>query len=260
MGQKRIYDDEKGMHDGHRKRLIDMVDRVGVENVTNIQALEYILFFIFPRGDVNPLAHRLLDRFHDIPSVMEASSEDLQAVRGMGESSAKKLHSLLEIFYFYSFEKFQDNQTLKTTTDFYDYLEQLLRYRAEEELFLFGVTPSGEVTKGRRFGKGKNKMVGIDLREIALYISTHKVERVILVHNHPEGSCISSTQDEESYRELKGKFAFSGCSLDDMVIVGKDGIYSMELRAVRRIFGQVIECPKEVFLADLQQTRLEKQQ
>ena len=64
---------KKCIHDGHRKRLVDTVDQVGLYGLSDVQALEYILFFIFPRGDVNPLAHRLLDRFNDTQTVLEAS-------------------------------------------------------------------------------------------------------------------------------------------------------------------------------------------
>ena len=86
---------KKCIHDGHRKRLIDTVNKAGLDTLSEVQALEYILFFIFPRGDVNPLAHRLLDRFGDIATVLDAPIEDLVMVEGMGETSAKKMHSSL---------------------------------------------------------------------------------------------------------------------------------------------------------------------
>lgn len=232
---------DKCIHDGHRVRLIDMVDRVGLENVTPIQALEFILFYIFPRGDVNPLAHRLIDRFNSVATILEASVEDLKAVKGMGETSAKKLRSLLNIFYYYSFVKLEGDDTVQTTGEFYDYLEQLLRYRKEEELLIFGVSPNGDVTKGRRFAKGASSQVSINIEDIALYISTHKVKRVILVHNHPKGSCQASKQDEESFQKLKKMFDFSGCLLQDMVIIGDDGIYSMERESMQRIFNVSLE-------------------
>ena len=40
---------------GHRERLIETVFSGGIENLSNVQALEFILFYVFPRGDVNPL-------------------------------------------------------------------------------------------------------------------------------------------------------------------------------------------------------------
>ena len=243
---------EKCIHDGHRKRLTETVNKVGLDGLSKVQALEYILFYIFPRGDVNPLAHRLLDRFNDIPTVLEASVEDLQQVKGIGEMAAQKLHALLEIFSYYTNEQLK-SQPLKTIRDFYDYIEQLLRYKKEEELHLFGVNSAGEVIRGRKFASGTINMVGIDMREIALFVSTYKVPAAFLVHNHPDGSCIASAQDEISYENMKGTFKFSGCKLIDSIIVGKDGIYSMERKNIQRIFSEGLEYVQSLFLESYQE-------
>ena len=238
---------EKCIHDGHRKRLTETVNKVGLDDLSKVQALEYILFYIFPRGDVNPLAHRLLDRFNDIPTVLEASVEDLKEVKGMGEMAAQKLHALLEIFSFYINEQLK-SQPLKTLGDFFDFIEQLLRYKKEEELHIFGVNSAGEIIRGRRFAKGSINMVGIDMREIALFISTYKVPAVFLVHNHPNGSCVPSAQDKISFANMKGAFQFSGCELKDALIVGKDGIYSMGNNCIQRIFSEGLEYVQSLLL------------
>lgn len=251
LGSKMI---NNNIHEGHRKRLIETVSKVGLDNLSDIQALEFILFYIFPRGDVNPLAHRLLNRFNNTATILEASIEDLMEVEGMGKTSSQKLHLILEVLYYYTLQKVNNVDCLKTLGEFYDYIEQLLRYRKEEELYLFGVNASGEVVKGRRFAKGTLDMVGIELRDIALYISTYKVKAVFLVHNHPEGSCKASTQDEISYNKLKGVFNFSGCKLLDSLVVGKDGIYSMEKHSMQRIFSEGLE----YLQALLQETPLRK--
>lgn len=239
----------KCIHDGHRKRLTQTVNSVGLDGLSKIQVLEYILFFIFPRGDVNPLAHRLLDRFENIQTVLEASIEDLMEVKGVGETAAQKIHSLLEIFYYYTNEKLK-SQPLKSLGDFLDYAEQMLRYRAEEELHIFGVNTSGEIVQGRCLAKGNLSMVGIEMRDIALYISTFKVPGAFLVHNHPGGSCIASKQDELSFIKMKGVFNFAGCRLIDSLIIGKDGIYSMERQTTIRVFSEGLEYLQSLFLED----------
>lgn len=242
MAKAKKFDiDEKTMHDGHRKRLTATVHKVGLDGLSEIQALEYILFFIFPRGDVNPLAHRLLARFNNVTTVLEASVEDLMEVKGIGESSAQKLHSLLEIFYYYTQSKVCNTDNPLTMGDFYDYLEQLLRYRDEEELFIFGVDNTGEIVKGRRFSRGGASEVSIDMKDIALYISTYKVKGVFVVHNHPHGSAKESSMDRDSYDRLKQAFNFQGCSLIDSIIIGKDGIYSMASRGFARLFSRGVE-------------------
>ena len=103
---------------GHRERLIETVFSGGIENLSNVQALEFILFYVFPRGDVNPLAHRLLDRYKNIPTVLEAPIYDLVKVEGMEIKSAKKLNLLLNIYYRYTEEKAAKQEKISTLVKF----------------------------------------------------------------------------------------------------------------------------------------------
>ena len=231
---------EKCIHAGHRKRLIDTVYKVGLDGLSDIQILEYILFFVFPRGDVNPLAHRLLDRFHNISTVLEATIEDLQMVKGMGETSAKKLHSIIEIFYIYALDKGKASPS-KTVGELYDYLEQLLRFRSNEEVYIIGISKKGEALKERRLATGSFQKVDIDIKDVALYIATYKVSRAIIVHNHPNGTCYPSQDDYETTAKFKDVLKFAGCSLSDSLIVGSDGLYSIESNAIKRYFKDISE-------------------
>lgn len=72
---------EENIHAGHRERLLDTVIKCGIDNISEVQAVEFILCYIFPRGDVNPLAHRLLEKYRNIPTILEASIEDLASVK-----------------------------------------------------------------------------------------------------------------------------------------------------------------------------------
>lgn len=231
---------KKCIHDGHRKRLIDTVYEAGLDRVSDIQALEYILFYVFPRGDVNPLAHRLLDRFHHISTVLEASIEDLQMVEGMGETSAKKLHAFTEIFFLYSSDKNKAHPA-RTAGELFDHLEQLLRFKSIEMVYIMGVNAKGETVQERKLAQGSYENVRLDVKDIVLYVSTHKVKRVILVHNHPNGSCNPSPDDIAATANFKLICSYAGCSLIDSLIVGSDGIYSIETRVMKRRFTQTSE-------------------
>ena len=71
---------KKSIHSGHRERLTNLVDKSGIENVSPIQAVEFFLTYIIPRVDVNPLAHRLLDKFETFGNILDASENDLKSV------------------------------------------------------------------------------------------------------------------------------------------------------------------------------------
>ena len=226
---------KKCIHDGHRKRLINTAYNAGLEKLSDVQVLEFILFYIFPRGDVNPLAHRLLDRFQNVSTVLEAGIEDLCEVEGMGETSAQKLKGLMNIFDFYYADKNKVSPA-KTAGELYDRLEQLLRYKTNEIVYIMGVNAKGETVKERRLSVGSYENVKIDVKDVVLYITTQGVGRIILVHNHPGGSCHPSPADVVSTEKFKEVCNFAGCSLIDSLIVGSDGIYSITSQAIKREF------------------------
>ncbi len=246
----------KNIHDGHRKRVLDMVTEVGLYPLNPINVMEFILFLIIPRGDVNPLAHRLLDRFDNVSSVIDASIEDLMEVDGIGESAAKKIHSISEIFFYYSMDKINQSR-IENLSEFYDYLETLLRLRPEENVFIYGVDNSGAIIKGRHFSKGKTDVVALDMKDILLYLSTNKVSRIIIVHNHPNGSCEPSELDKKSFNDLKESLEHASAKLVDCLIVGKEGIFSLVKNEYRRLFNGEVKYMQAINLAMMKQNNTE---
>ena len=55
--------EKQNIHTNHRQRLFETVKQVGFDKLNDINALEFVLTFVIPRKDVNPLAHALLDKF-----------------------------------------------------------------------------------------------------------------------------------------------------------------------------------------------------
>ena len=60
------------IHDGHRQRLKERFLKEGLDNFDELQVLELLLFYGRARGDVNPLAHTLMDTFGSLQGVLEA--------------------------------------------------------------------------------------------------------------------------------------------------------------------------------------------
>ena len=53
---------DASIHKGHRERLKARFLEEGLDNFTDIQALELLLFYAIPQKDTNPIAHAL--RYH----------------------------------------------------------------------------------------------------------------------------------------------------------------------------------------------------
>ena len=70
----------ESIHKGHRERLKQRFLEEGLDNFTDIQVLEMLLFYAIPRSDTTPIAHALLDRFGSLAQVLEADVEALTSV------------------------------------------------------------------------------------------------------------------------------------------------------------------------------------
>lgn len=73
---------------GHRTRLRKRFLQSDQSALTDESLLELLLTYAIPRKDVQQIAKRLLLKFGDIKSVIQASIDDLCNVKGIGEQSA----------------------------------------------------------------------------------------------------------------------------------------------------------------------------
>lgn len=114
-------EEKKNMHAGHRQRLLETILDAGLDKVSNVQALEFILTYVIPRCDTNELAHRLLDKFGTAADVLNADWEYVAEVEGMGETSAKKLHLFVEIFDYYTEQQLAKRYVFEYRSDISDF-------------------------------------------------------------------------------------------------------------------------------------------
>lgn len=228
--------DEKNIHAGHRERLFNQAYEVGLDKMTKIQTLEAILCFVFPRGDVNPLAHRLLNHFGSLSAVLEADVHDVARIKGMGEISAKKLHLLTQINLVYALDKMKVCPKFDSYSDIYDYVENLLRFKTVEELYFIAIGADKTCLNTKLFATGSINMVGISMNDLMLYLASTRAHALIIAHNHPNGSCKPSPQDEKAFEKLKTMTQMANCQLIDSLVVGSDGLYSMENKSVARVY------------------------
>lgn len=232
-----VMKDEKNIHAGHRGRLLDTIYNAGIEAVSEIQAMEFILTYIFPRGDVNPLAHRLLDKFGNIANVLDADLTELVTVHGIGERAGKMINELADIFYLYATCKRTRRENMSEYNAVYDYTEQLLRFKNVEEFYIVGLDSMKNVVGRRKLASGTINMVGITPLQVSSFLSSTHSAMVFITHNHPGGKAEPSGQDLEATKYMQDLFKTLGVLYIDHILIGADGVYSFgKNKKVREFF------------------------
>ena len=228
--------EKKCIHEGHRQRLMKTVQEVGLDGLSNIQVVEFMLFYVFPRGDVNPLAHRLVERFGDVANIIDADVNELLTIEGIGERSARAIVCLGELFNKVNDCRAERYDYLSTQEEICDYFEELMRFMTTENMFLVGIDHKCRVIAKKKLTSGSVKNVGITPITIAHFVSSSKPGGIIIAHNHPNGFAKPSQADRNATEKVIPLLESLGVKYLEHIIVGTDGIYGLKHDSYLRIF------------------------
>lgn len=211
-------------HTGHRDRLRSRFRKEGLDNFTDIQVLELMLFFSIPRQDTNPIAHALLDHFGCLSRVLEAPVEELQKVKGVGESSALLLKLFHEAARYYQVDKTIQEKILPTITACGEYLVPFFFGRQVETVYLLCLDAKCKVLCCQQVCEGSVNSAGISVRRIAEIALNAKATTAVLAHNHPSGIALPSAEDVQTTQRVAAALRAVEVILADHIIVA-DGDY-----------------------------------
>ena len=212
------------IHDGHRQRLKERFLQGGLDNFTDVQVLELVLFYCIPRKDTNPIAHALLDHFGSLSQVLEASVEELQKVPGIGENTAIYLTMLTQVGRYYLVDRSQREVILPTIDKCGAYLVPYFFGRSTENVFLLCLDAKCKVLCCREIGQGSVNSAGISVRKIVEVALGANATTVVLAHNHPSGLALPSAEDIQTTRRVAAALKAVEVHLADHIVVA-DGDY-----------------------------------
>lgn len=183
-------------HEGHRQRLKGRFLEQGLDSYTPIQAIEMMLFYCIPRQDTNEIAHRLLERFGSFSQVLDASVEELCAVKGIGLNTATFLKMFPAVARYYEVDRAKLNdEPLLTTEACGAKLRPHFLGRCNETVFLLCIDAKGKELCCRLVGEGGINSAGVPIRRIVEISLAAKATAVVLAHNHPSGIALPSAED-----------------------------------------------------------------
>lgn len=110
-------------HTGHRQRLKAEFLARGLEGWPDHKVLELLLCYAIPQGDVNGLAHELVERFGSLAGALDASAEELKKTPGVGEHTAVLLRMLPALLGRYQGSRARLAAVINWPEDAYAWLE-----------------------------------------------------------------------------------------------------------------------------------------
>ena len=232
MAAKESGSGERNIHENHRARMQQRVLAYGLESLADHELLEYLLFFVIPRRDTNPLAHRLIDHFGGLHQVLDASYEQLLEVEGVGPASARLLACFLPVnrCYLRSRAQLAGLETLEKQAE---YLLPLFHGQSQEILYELLLDDRFRLLRAVRLAEGVSNSVHLVTKMAVAEALRSGATTVVLAHNHPGGYEVPSAEDAVITGRLMQQLDVVGISLLDHIIVAQDRYLSM--RATGRL-------------------------
>lgn len=215
------------IHKEHRKRLKEQFRKTGLDGLTDVQVLELLLFYCIPRVDTNPTAHELLNRFGTLTGVLDAPTQELELVNGVGPAAADYLKLIRELDRYREMERNKKPKILKTIDACGDYLLPYFTNLQNETVFLLCMDAVCKVQSCRMVGEGSVNSAGVPVRRIVEMALSSKASSVVLAHNHPSGIALPSAEDIHTTRRVAAALDAVEIVLTDHIIVAGEDYVSL---------------------------------
>lgn len=216
-----------GVHDGHRERMKKRFIEHGLDNFSDINVLELLLFYALPRRDTNALAHKLLERFGSLRGVLEAPVDELEQVEGVGESAAALLRLVPQVSRRYMMSLGDSRNELSSSAAAGRYVVPLFMYEREEVVFMLCLDSRCKLINCREIGRGVVNCAQVSVRRVVEQALSQSAVSVVLAHNHVDGLAIPSREDELTTRRIQEALALVGVTLSDHIIVSGEDFVSL---------------------------------
>ncbi len=218
---------ENNPHKGHRARTKQEFMARGLAGMPDHKVLELLLFYAIPQGNVNPLAHRLIDTFGSLSGVFNATVEQLMAVKGVGEHAASLIKLVPALGGRYQADRSQLGTILDTTDRLGEYLAPEFFGQRNEVTVVLCLDAKLKVLQCRQLDEGSVDSTSLSLRKMMEIALACNASQVVLAHNHTSNIAAPSREDILATKLAYDAFQQVDILLRDHLIFACDDFVSM---------------------------------
>lgn len=216
------------IHSGHRLRVKNEFLARGLEGWPDHRVLELLLFYSIPQGDVNELAHVLLDRFDTLSGVLDAPTEELKKIPGVGEHTITLFRLIPAVMQRYMQRRMEPGEVILTYQEAAVILEPYFVGARNEMVYILCTDGRGKLLGVRKISEGSIFTSDINLRRIAEECLGLRAARIYLAHNHVSNLAYPSEADWNATEVVRSAMVGVGIEMVDHLIFVDGGVVSMQ--------------------------------
>jgi DNA repair protein RadC len=204
----------------------------GVSSLSDTELLAILLRVGSAKESVIRLAERLLSHFGSLKGLAQASADDLQETKGIGEAKACELLAALEIGKRLAAFTDAPRPTIRCPQDIYQLVGTEMRFLSQEQFRTLSLDTKGGVIRSRTVTQGSLNASIVEAREVFREAIACNAASLIAIHNHPSGDPTPSQEDVSLTKRLVTAGDIIGITVLDHLVIGDGKWISLKERGL----------------------------
>jgi DNA repair protein RadC len=176
--------------------------------------------------------NRTCNHLCGIAGLLQATPEELGAVKGMGPAKRTVILAVLEIARRATGQQMQHSNVIADPSSMKQYLQLHIAQKPYEVFAVCFLNCRNQLIAMEEMFRGTINQTSVHPREVAKRALHHGAVSVVLAHNHPSGSVQPSRADEALTQTLKAALALLDVRVLDHIIVAPGVSLSMAERGL----------------------------
>jgi DNA repair protein RadC len=168
-----------------------------------------------------PAAEALVQHYGGLTDLAQASFDELQLVKGIGQSKAAAIKSAFLLAQRLSRESYADSPLLDTPERIADVLREQNRVYTVENFQVVFLNTRRRMMGVQTISQGTLDTILVHPREVFASAISKRASAIVLVHNHPSGDPTPSEADIKVTRDLIRAGQLLKIEVLDHVIIGR---------------------------------------
>lgn len=211
---------------GHRQRLRDKFLSAGLKGFHDYEVIELLLTLGTPRKDCKEAAKAAMKYFRSFQGVIEASTEELCRIDGIGSRNLIGIRLVKAVADRYMARKLENQNPLNNSRDLFDFLYHSMRDKQREHFRVIYLDAKNRVITTETLFKGTLTASSVYPREVVRSALKHQAAALIFAHNHPSGDPQPSPDDIAVTRQLVFACRVMAITVHEHLVIGNNRYFS----------------------------------
>lgn len=215
--------------EGHRSRLRKRFLENGIDSLLDYEVIELLLTLGTPRKDCKSIAKEAIKKFGNLKRVLDASSQDLQQLSGVGPMNIFGIRLFQAMAERYAKEKINtESILLDSPKAVFEYLQKSIGRETREHFVMIALDSRNKLISINEISVGTINASIVHPREVFQPAIRDLAAHIIIAHNHPSGDLEPSPEDIVLTSRLAEVARIINIDLVDHVIVSVNSFFSMK--------------------------------